>query len=77
MFYIMAPFKYIPIVIVCSNGFSFVTTNLLSSNTHTFMYSNKCLVTTMDTMWLQKEMIVKARMKHSKSLNNLSGLTTK
>ena len=77
MFCIMANFNYIPIVIVCSNGFSFVTTNLLSSNTNTFMYSNKCLLTTMDTMRLQKEMIVKVRMKHSKSLNNLSGLTTK
>lgn len=69
--------NYVPIVLVCSNGFSFVITSSLSSNTHTFMYYNKHLITTLDTLRLQKEMIARARMKHNVATNNLVGLSNK
>ena len=71
----MTVFNYVPIVMVCSNGFSFVTTSSLSSNTHTFMYYNKNLITTLDTLRLQKEMIARVKLKHNLATNNLAGLT--
>jgi hypothetical protein len=64
----MNTFNYIPIVIVCSGGFSFVTTNSLTSNTHTFMYANKYLITTLDTIRLQKEMMARNAMKNSQNI---------
>jgi len=60
----MNTFNYIPIVIVCYGGFSFVTTNSLTSNTQTFMYSNKNLITTLDTLRLQKEMMARVKLKN-------------
>jgi hypothetical protein len=71
----MTLFNYKPIVMVCSNGFSFVTTSSLTPNTYSFMFTNKYLITTLNTIRLQKEMATRSKIKHSTSSKNLDGLS--
>jgi len=37
-------------IIVCSNGNSFMSTRSFTPNTSSFMYANKCQLTTMDVL---------------------------
>jgi hypothetical protein len=63
-----------PIIIVCTTGNCFRSSHSLTSNTTTFMYANKCLITTMDVIIKQQELAARNALKTSQSINNLQGL---
>jgi hypothetical protein len=60
-----------PIVMVCGNGIYFRSTPSLSTNTYTFMFANKYVITTFDNIRIQKEMAAKNALKRSQTAQEL------
>ena len=63
------------ILIVCGNGKCFSSAQTLSTNTSTFMYMNKSIITTMDVLRLHKQQVARNALKRSQSDKELYKLS--
>ena len=69
----MAPTEHI--LIICGNGKCFSSTRILTANSSTFMYMNKSILTTLDTLRLQQQQVARNAIKRSQSAKELYKLS--
>jgi len=63
------------IILLCGNGKCFRSTPSLSANSYTFMFANKYVITTMDVLRIQREMVARNALKRSQSAQELYKLS--
>jgi hypothetical protein len=63
------------IIIVCGNGKWFRSAQTLTTNSSTFMYMNKSIITTMDVLRLQQQLAARNALKRSQSVKELYKLS--
>ena len=64
-----------PIILVCGNGKHFRSTPSLSTNSYTFMFVNKYVITTMEVLRIQQQMVLRNSLKRSQSAKELYKLS--
>jgi len=63
------------ILIVCGNGKCFSSSRILTTNSCTFMYMNKSIITTLDILRLQQQHAARNALKRTQTVNELHKLS--